>query len=143
MNFPFTEVDFAGEDPSVPIIPSANGNQGRSTSKKKGGLDTSQVTNSKVRIDKILSFFGSKYWIFSKDRTFLWVERSNFPFGRKIEHFGGSKDRTFRSVERSNFSFGRKIELFVRSKDRTFLWVERSNFSIEISEIFLVERSTF
>ena len=53
MNFPFTEVDFAGEDASAPIIPSANGNQARSTNKKKGGLDTSQVTNSKVRINQL------------------------------------------------------------------------------------------
>lgn len=61
MNFPFTEVDFAGEDPSAPIIPSVNGaNVNRSTSKiKKVGLDTSQVTNSKVgvKIDDLVSNF--------------------------------------------------------------------------------------
>ena len=54
MNFPFTEVDFTGEDPSAPIIPSANGaNQtGRPSKKSKNtGLDQSQVTNSKARVN--------------------------------------------------------------------------------------------
>ena len=54
MNFPFTEVDFTGEDPSAPIIPSANGatnEKARPTNKKnKSGMDTSQVTNSKARV---------------------------------------------------------------------------------------------
>jgi len=55
MNFPFTEVDFGGDDPSAPIIPQ-NGSQPRASSKakktvqnKNQALDTSQVTNSKVR----------------------------------------------------------------------------------------------
>ena len=54
MNFPFTDLDFAGDDPSAPIIPS-NGAQSaaqpRANSKtKKTVLDTSQVTNSKVTL---------------------------------------------------------------------------------------------
>ena len=51
MNFPFTDLDFAGDDPSAPIIPSngASAAQPRANSKtKKNVLDTSQVTNSKV-----------------------------------------------------------------------------------------------
>ena len=58
MNFPFTDLDFAGDDPSAPIIPS-NGahstNQPRAGSKtKKNVLDTSQVTNSKVSGSKLV-----------------------------------------------------------------------------------------
>ena len=54
MNFPFTEVDFGGDDPSAPIIPQ-NGSQPRASSKAKKVVqnknqDTSQVTNSKVRL---------------------------------------------------------------------------------------------
>ena len=63
MNFPFTDLDFAGDDPSAPIIPSngASAAQPRANSKtKKNVLDTSQVTNSKVR-DYFLYF---KYFTF-------------------------------------------------------------------------------
>ena len=67
MNFPFTEVDFGGDDPSAPIIQPSNGaSQPRAPSKtKKNALDTSQVTNSKVSFpDQFLTnlkvFFGQK-----------------------------------------------------------------------------------
>ena len=53
MNFPFTEVDFTGEDPSAPIIPSNGANPtGRPSKKSKtAAIDQSQVTNSKARVN--------------------------------------------------------------------------------------------
>ena len=53
MNFPFTEVDFTGEDPSAPIIPSNGANPtGRPSKKSKNAaIDQSQVTNSKARVN--------------------------------------------------------------------------------------------
>ena len=59
MNFPFTEVDFGGDDPSAPIIQPSNGaSQPRAPSKtKKNALDTSQVTNSKVSFPQINNFW--------------------------------------------------------------------------------------
>ena len=72
MNFPFTEVDFGGDDPSAPIIQPSNGaSQPRAPSKtKKNALDTSQVTNSKVSLpDQFLTNLYQKY------------------FWSKIEHF--------------------------------------------------------
>ena len=63
MNFPFTEVDFGGDDPSAPIIQPSNGaSQPRAPSKtKKNALDTSQVTNSKVSFSKNKQFMTKLY----------------------------------------------------------------------------------
>ena len=66
MNFPFTEVDFGGDDPSAPIIQPSNGaSQPRAPSKtKKNALDTSQVTNSKVSFpDQFLTELYQKYFL--------------------------------------------------------------------------------
>ena len=81
MNFPFTEVDFGGDDPSAPIIQPSNGaSQPRAPSKtKKNALDTSQVTNSKV------SFFKNNQFL-TKLYNF-WVL-----FLSKIEHFLNKMD---------------------------------------------------
>ena len=73
MNFPFTEVDFGGDDPSAPIIQPSNGaSQPRAPSKtKKNALDTSQVTNSKVSLpDQFLTNLYQKYF-WSKIEHFL------------------------------------------------------------------------
>jgi len=71
MNFPFTEVDFGGDDPSAPIIQPSNGaSQPRAPSKtKKNALDTSQVTNSKVSFPKkqFMTKLNKKMYFFVKN----------------------------------------------------------------------------
>ena len=79
MNFPFTEVDFGGDDPSAPIIQPSNGaSQPRAPSKtKKNALDTSQVTNSKVSFSKTTNFwqnYTTKNVFFCQKLNIFWIK---------------------------------------------------------------------